>query len=203
MVERLIRFHQLGKKLDGLNSPVGTAELVKEHRQSQDTLRKARAFARAYSSRDLEQLCNRRRPNGLPLQWGHVVALLSVQNNQKRKEFERLAADQGWTAPLLRAEIRKLYVKRSQTGAGRRVEIAKNPKAILQQILVDVPPWVARCQAIEKIVAPSSDDTGLAGGKWPAAKRVEEACKLLKELSRSSSQLADQLAKITSIKIAR
>ena len=67
-------------------------DFAAEHGISVNTLRWEKRFAARYTKRQVEALCGLRRPNGLPLHWGHVMYLLGVDDLTQRKELERQAA---------------------------------------------------------------------------------------------------------------
>ena len=107
-------------------------------------LRKERQFARSYSAKQFKKLCGRRRPDGKPLHWGHVVLLLTISDPEKRSIMEARAADKDWTARELRLAIRAKYKKRWEYG-GRNPQFS-NFKIRIEQMTQDIHYWVKRCK---------------------------------------------------------
>ncbi|OAI56450.1 hypothetical protein AYO47_02095 [Planctomyces sp. SCGC AG-212-M04] len=97
-----------------------------------DTLRKARAFARLFSAKDLEAVLH---PEGQPVSWAHVRLLVSVNTREERMQLVREILRNGWTARQLAAEI----VHRrpgGRTRLGRRRRILTVPEGEKQALLL-------------------------------------------------------------------
>ena len=123
------------------------------------TMRQACRFAKLYASeKDLKELCALRRPNGLPLQWGHVPLLLTVKDQSERREFQQRAADEGWTAPQLYAEIRRSRGVSTNSHAGRPVNKPTSPESCLRRIIADAKPWIRQCQEMEAVLKPRATE---------------------------------------------
>ena len=81
-------------------------------------MRKARAFARGYTARELDELCRLRKPDGIPFHFGYIPYFLTVHPKKERQKIQRQAAERGWTAPELNAHIQQTRGG-PQCGGGR------------------------------------------------------------------------------------
>ena len=142
-------------------------------------MRKIKRFALAYTTRDLEALCNARRPNGLPLQWGHVNYLLTIHDKQQRKAMQRQAIKNGWTAPQLARVIQKSH--RRKTGHGRPVVQPATPEAGLEQLTAEAVMWIRRCEAVMAAVQPGPEKRL----KRELRQRAKEAVEVLEEMQQA------------------
>src|SRR5438046_10420330 len=79
MLDRLSMYYKLGRQANRPNEKESPEELGARHGMSRDQVRKIRVFARQYSPQQFRTLCMLRRPSGLPLHWGYVIALQAVQ----------------------------------------------------------------------------------------------------------------------------
>ena len=86
IIALLRKYHALGQPSKSKPKPM--VDVAKAHRIGVYTAYKARAFATAYSKRELEALCRLRRPDGLPLSWAYVPYLLTVKD-RARSELPR------------------------------------------------------------------------------------------------------------------
>jgi hypothetical protein len=82
IVGKLRYYHQLGQTSQ--SDKRTTVELAVENGIGISTAFKARAFARLYEKKELNNLCKLRRPDGLPLNWAYVPYLLTVKDREKR-----------------------------------------------------------------------------------------------------------------------
>lgn len=140
------------------------------HGLSAYTLRKCRAFARAYSKDELEERCGlRRRDSGLPLQWGHVTYLLIVDDKARRRQLQQEAAKQGWTAPMLNAAIPRKY--RLASGHDRRMARPGTIEEGLQQLILEGGHWSRRCSV--RAIARGARE---AAGKLPSEAACRGSC---------------------------
>lgn len=132
MASKLRDNYQLGKEAnrESKKNGVSTQQFAEDRGLSEHTVRKLRAFARAYNARELSELCALRRPNGLPLHWGYVIYLLAAaaaaeaqgkNGKEVRSHFAREVESHGWTAPQLYAAIRKKLGLRP--GHGRKMSL--------------------------------------------------------------------------------
>lgn len=146
MEKRLRHHHALGRKANGTGNGLSVEDLTSQYAINEHTLRKIRAFAREYTQKDLDELCKLRRPNGLPLQWGHIPYLLIVKDKQERKRLQERAAREGWTAPMLNAAIPQKY--RLASGHGRTMAPPASLEAGLQQLILEGEHWARRCSLV-------------------------------------------------------
>lgn len=78
-----------------------------------EQLRKAREFARKYTSSEVNRLCGKIRWNRAPIGFMHVIRLLSVPRKNKERAAlqDRMLADQ-WSVNRLGQEIRRRFGQR-------------------------------------------------------------------------------------------
>jgi len=100
-----------------------------------DVLRKARAFARAFSEDDLEVLLNRA---GRPVSWGCVRLLVSIKQPEVRKQFIQHILNDGWTARRLAQEIVRRKPKGIRPRRGRKRAIVMASPSRQKQMLTAV-----------------------------------------------------------------
>ena len=136
-------------------SPLSASNLAETRGVSEHLMRKIKRFAGAYTPRDFDALCNARRPNGLPLQWGHVNYLLTIHDKQPRRAMQRRAIANGWTAPQLARVIRKSHQRKP--GHGRPVVPPSTPELGLEQLTADAVMWIRRCEAVMAAVQPGPE----------------------------------------------
>jgi hypothetical protein len=111
-------------------------------------MRKMKAFARRYTRRELDALCEGRRPNGLPLHWGYIPVLLAIEgrhNKAEREKFQELAIVKGWTVPELCRQVRRrLGVK----GHGRNPTFSGSPSEEFNSLIEGLAFVERRCQKL-------------------------------------------------------
>jgi len=166
-IERSLRAHyERGVEANRQNKGDGklSAEhLASIHRVNQHTLRKDRDFAERFSEEELDELCRRRRENGLPLHWGYVPTLLSAGSKTKRRKFLRLAVRDNLSVAQLRHKIqaermRELQAKprgknppskeRLAAPGGRPLRQPKDLESGWLQIRSELQVLVKRCEAL-------------------------------------------------------
>jgi hypothetical protein len=191
IVERLRRYHKIGL-LANQQSDLDPADFALKHGLGIETLRKVRAFARAYSKTDLEHLCNLTRsgPNSLPLHWAYVPALLTVSNRTRRRALEKQAAKLDWTARQLHSHIKLERKKGSIAKGGRSLRIPVTIEGCVEQIQTEGRRWRLRAQ---KMAGDIEDGSVSTTGK-PSPERLRQAVKLLKGIATDSMVLAKVLA---------
>ena len=193
MIAKLRHYHRLGSQSNQPKNPALTsAKLADNMRLNVSTMRKARAFARLYSTKELDQLCALRRPSGLPLQLGHVLYLLTVEDKKARTALQRQAATEGWTSPELYAEIRRHHRGGPRRQGGRPVRVPGNVAGCLRKIVVDGGPWLRRTEEVLGSVkaVSSKDERALAGETAETLHKIAEQAagfaKSLEKLARRS-----------------
>lgn len=157
MEQKLRDYHAIGTRLAALTKP-DISRLASEYRVTPHLLRRMRTFGRLFSTSELGALCSLRRPNGLPLQWGHVNYLLIVKNKKARTVLQKQAAREGWTAPLLNSAIPSEH--RGKAPQGRKMSRPKSAAAGLRQLVIEGEAWLRRMQVI-------MDGLGESGGDGP------------------------------------
>lgn len=71
MGKGLRTYHAIGAKVSGMKTP-DISRLTGKYGVTPHLLRRILMFGRQFASSELEELSSLRRPNGHPLQWGHV-----------------------------------------------------------------------------------------------------------------------------------
>jgi len=152
MVDRLRQQHALGKAaLHAEKRGKSTGEFAARHAYSEHTMRKMKAFARHFSQADLDELCRRRRPNGLPIHWGFIPYLLAIESKHgvvTRKRFQNLAISEGWSVPRLNREIRE---RLGVSGHGRAVDVPDDLEDGLQRLAEDLELFGRRCEKLKEM----------------------------------------------------
>lgn len=135
IVERLRRHHQLGTRANDKELSQEEIDQLNEY-----TLDKFKAFARDYLPEELDELCSQKRPNELPLHWGYIPYLLTIQSKTAsklgidrssprtkaaRQRFQRWTVERGWSVSDLRAAISKRFPPKG-SGHGRHLSKPKN-----------------------------------------------------------------------------
>jgi len=152
MIANIRQFYQLGRRANELVAK--TAEFARSVGKNARTMTAARRFAdpdRGYTPDELEDLCQLRRPNGLPLHWGHVQQLITVPTKRIRRRLEREAAKEAWTSAELAVAVRQA-IGRRRPAHGRPMKRPATPGAGLLQLLADSSLWRRRCEvAVEEV----------------------------------------------------
>lgn len=127
-------------------------KLMAKYGRSESTIRKWGLFRDSYTKQQFEKLCKLKRPDGLPLHWGHVVPLLTVV--KKRAGIQRNAAKNGWSERELYAAIKAIKKKSEQNykprGGGRKRNEPADPAGRLAARLTNAIVAIRLCQAATK-----------------------------------------------------
>lgn len=164
-------------------------EFAAEQRVNLSTLRWEKRFATRYTKRQVEALCRLRRPNGLPLHWGHVMYLLGVDDKVQRRELERQAAGHGWAAPELNDAIPDEFRHKTQPGHGRPLRKPRSPAAGLRQLRSEADVLGRRARHVLRVVTPVAEH----GLDRELRKQVQATADQLDELVKSARDAAGQL----------
>jgi hypothetical protein len=106
-------------------------ELGAKTAAEKNRLQEARHFASAYSTQQLEQLCQLGRDKGRPLSRWHVVVLIRVSDRGQRDRLARRCAQEGWSVQRLETEVRRIGPRRGYGGRG-----PSRPKSIEETLSV-------------------------------------------------------------------
>ncbi len=190
MVEKLHEHYHLGQEanLAAKTNRTSTKDFADSHGMNEHTMRKIRRFASEYSRRDLVAL-REPRPNGLPLQWGHINYLLTIPDKSRRLAIQQRAIEEGWTAPQLNAAI---HAKRPAKGHGRPMKKPATPEAGLQQLMAEATMWIRRCEVVML-------EVGREAAKKPGRglrRRAEEAVEVLAKVGKAAKGAAGELQKL-------
>ena len=184
MADRLRQYYRLGQGANA--SDKSCREFAEVHAVSEHLMRKLKRFVCAYSPDELEDLCSNTRPNGLPLQWGHVNYLLSIHDKKRRGEMQQRATANGWTAPQLNAAIRKKFG--TEKGHGRPMTRPTSLAAGLQQLMAEAEIWIRRCE----VVVPHVQD--MARPSRELRQQATEAVEVLQKIKQVASLAKRRLA---------
>lgn len=180
MADRLHHYYRLGQEVVAGDLP--PKDLAEIRGVSDHLMRKFRRFAREYTPRELEALCNTFRSNGLPLQWGHVNYLLGIHDKRQRMVVQAKAIENGWTAPQLNIEIRKKFGV--ENGHGRPMMKPATPAAGLQQLMAEANMWIRRCDVVmlelQQVERPSRELRLLATESLQCMEQMKQAVNLAK-----------------------
>ena len=147
MIRNLRQHYESGKKgkqeKEKLKGKV--TELAAAQKTNISTFRKERAFAAAYTDEELDELCDLRRPNGLPLEWGFIPYLLTIPSKAERREWQERAAKKGWNATEMYAEIRRDRGTDSTRGrGGRPITVPRTAEDQLRDMTMETERWLRR-----------------------------------------------------------
>ena len=185
MADRLRQHHRLGQESNA--SDLSAKDFADAHGVGEHLMRKFRRFAHEYTPRDLEALCNALRPNGLPLQWGHVNYLLGIDDKPRREAMQRRAVENGWTAPQLARAINK--TRRTKSGHGRPMMPPATPEAGLEQLMAEAEMWIRRCEVVMVAVQRGSEKR--LGQEL--RRRAKGAVEVLEEVQRAAQSTKKKL----------
>jgi len=194
--ERLKSYHAIGQlvlELDPTRPQYGDGkfeQLADELGRGTPWIYATTRFALTFNKRELGQLCK----HAGSLHWGHIILLLPIKNKNRRLEFQRRAAREGWPPVVLRERIRSKIAKRNK--GGRPLRVAMDPQIRLEQLIS-----VSRASLSYQQQLLADEGATLTDlGKLPAAKltnRLDKelagAQKILKELEKSCHATAAQL----------
>lgn len=186
-VKELRDFYQLGLEVmkadqDNPNnrtySKGVTVSFAKQIGKSRDYVDKSRQFATNYTKKQLDELCELRRPDGKPLGRRNLVSLLSVKVKAKRTQLQRKAAKESWSTRRLTEEIQNLLGSRSS--GGRRPRPADSAKNAMTQIVKMSEQWARWKKGIDaKIEEP---EAGFGDLPSPVQKQLTLVMKEIKKL---------------------
>jgi hypothetical protein len=173
MIDRIRWFYNLGQRANSEANRLSTNDFAAANAVNAYTLRTARRFAREYTKKELDELCSFRRPNGLPLHWGHVHYLLGTRNKNDRRRFQARAAKEGWSAQQLRVAIQQEYGARGPKH-GRGLKRPSSPSAGLFQLVAESEQWRSRCDMVLDMIqqGPKSRRMSKLKGVAEAAKQA-------------------------------
>jgi len=110
-------------------------------------IREVRAFAREYTTADLEDLLTMRREDvGFAIHFGHVRYLLSIPDKEDRRAFTLRALENLWDPKTLREKIQKKYGTKSPHGAPMKCPRTESQQ--LRQIREVSRTWLTKYQQV-------------------------------------------------------
>ena len=193
MVQRLRDIHALGKAYRKSN--LTAAKFAALHATSDELVYKAKRFATTYDRADLKRLCGlRRRGSDLPVHWGHVLSLIFLPSDAKRRQYEHKIVANDWTAPQLRAAIKNdLGVRHPSTG--RRVVLNGQFTGRLATITSQADLWRRRAALLtEQDLAGLHMRRELVADCVTVLQQVQrEAARILTALQRASRRPRNQI----------
>jgi hypothetical protein len=190
MISNVRSHYDRGRRANSSDSELSTVEFAAANGVNVYTMRKDRRFARLYSEDQVTVLLALRRPNGLPLHWGHVEYLLQIEGADERRKFGERAARQGWSAQQLRVAIQGKFGGKG-SGHGSRIKPPANAEAGLLQLIEASEGMRARCRVVmEKLAQAGNVSARLAR---QAAVTAEEL-QLLETVVRKARKELEELA---------
>jgi len=184
MIDNIYRFYRLGQRANLQEKDLSTAEFAAVNGVNVYTMRVVRRFAREYDEPALNELCSLRRPNGLPLHWGHAHYLLTLPI-AKRRSFAKKAAKEGWGAQQLRVAVQAEYRRGGGKAKphGRKMKEPVSADAGLLQLIADSGLWCRRAdiarRKVEEEIHPSA----------ALRKRIEVTVNKLREVENAAKQV--------------
>lgn len=133
------------------------AKLAEDEGISEDTLRKARAFAdeaNGYSRQDLQELFEHLRSHQYrnpKWKFGrtHIIRLLSVPRlRDKRNRLQKRVINNEWSCSKLEDEIRRVYGTRKN--GGRQRSVPSDRKGLLSLIEHECDCWKRWCSSLRR-----------------------------------------------------
>jgi hypothetical protein len=209
MVRRLRDFFETGRAANRKAATKGTppraTDLATEFGVDYETLRRAREFAKRYTTGELNALCRlRRAPRGLPFSLGYIPFLLMVpwqtaSARDARAKLAREAAQEGWTIPELADEIERRYPdQRRQTKSGevggRKRTRPPSDAALLRRIATRSAEASRWCGWISECV-PSAKISRAA--KIELQKRLSDAMTSLNAMEAVAAKAVTQIAGVS------
>lgn len=185
MVARLRDRYRIGQKAAQGDLPI--AELADEVGLSTHTVRRLRRFATGYSEVELDELCQLRRPNGMPLHVGFIAYLLIVTDKRERTKLQQRAAREGWSAAQLAAAVPKKF--RGNSPHGRPMKQPSSLVAGLDQITDEA----ERLGRRAKMVMDTAKERRSKRASQTLRRRGEKAANTLASLKRQLSVLEREL----------
>ncbi len=161
-----------------------TEKLAAALEESKFTIYKSSAFARTYDTKKkLDDLCALCMTNGRMLGWGHVVALLSVDDSEKRIELQEQVVAESLTAEDLSKAIAKKFKRKS--GASSSQVQPKTVPGRLRQIKNTSENW------LDKHVSEWAPTKGYLeqAEKLPPDSYTEEMLEDLREISNVHAEM--------------
>lgn len=185
-------FHAVGRKsLDRHPDAVGYGSMEAEAERlgvSAEMLRKARAFAGAYTDADLDDLYALADGHDFPLGVSHVIRLLSIPT-RSRARFQRATVQGRWSKRRLDAEIRKRFGNR-QPAAGRRQASPETAEDAYYAIARLCHQWQRLTAALDRPPAIDAEGVRVSGPELPPklCKLLTQAADVMGELERAVSE---------------
>ena len=194
MIANVRAHYDRGRRANAPDCELSTVEFAAANGVNMYTMRKDRRFARLYTEDEVAALLELRRPNGLPLHWGHVGYLLQVQDANKRRKFEERAARAGWSAQQLRVAIQGKFGGRG-SGHGSRIKPPTNAEAGLLQLVHDSELVRSRCRIVmEKLVGERTISARLSKQAESTAGELEQLEKVIRKARKELDEVAKRLA---------
>ena len=125
--------------------------------ESRNEVQKAWSFARRYTKEDLEWLCSLGSKKGTPLTRCHVHRLVTVEDDQLRRDLAERTSNEEWTVDRLSVEIR--LANERPTKSGRRPE--RFPTVL--DAMLGVEKLVKRLSVLKSTLQEPDDDDDAAG----------------------------------------
>lgn len=144
MVKRVRQIHAMGvRAIRYLEKHASLTGFNAQPNVGPDAVRKARLFAEQFSTKELDEFCSLRTPDGMPLGWRHGAELARIGDRGLRKQLQKQAVEEGWTGDQL-VQARKLHTGQRRSYAGRKVKGPASGELLLQQLVDETERWNKR-----------------------------------------------------------
>jgi hypothetical protein len=154
-------------------------------------LRMTLRFVHAYSPEDLERLCSAVLPNGQPLTWSHVRALVPLEAAHRQELLDRTMAE-GWTCHELAHEIKHFGEDRPGDGRGRPPRLPKDFDGAVAQQQESAKRWD---RLYDRVWGKQDQSLVTQAAKLAEEEVTEEWLRQARELAWQLRRVADQAVK--------
>jgi hypothetical protein len=152
-------------------------------------IRSALRFVQTYTPEDLERLCALVLPEGEPLTWSHVRALLTMNDATQRQQLLDRTAAEGWTCTELAQEIKHLAEGAAGDGRGRPPRVPKDFDGAVAQQRQSAEAWD---RLFTRVWVKTDHSLVTQAAKLPPEEITEERLRRARELASQLRRVADQ-----------
>ncbi len=175
-------------------------EVCRDQERSGQQIQRDKQFALVFTESELEQACQLRQPDGMPLQWGHLSKVFALPNRKERLVWLKKAAKHGWPADVF---SRQIAGARRQGGRhGRGIKPPSSVADGLNQLARDGELWLRRLKVVVHFINEqaggdsSPKDLAVALNTLVESRSKKDRQELLKELRPLIEQLADVMGRM-------
>ena len=182
------------------NPAMNTRRFAETRSVPDQQIRRDKQFAQIFSESELEQACQLRQPDGMPLQWGHLSKVFALPKRKERLAWLKKATKHGWPADVF---SRQIAGARRQGGRhGRGIKPPSSVEDGLNQLARDGELWLRRLKVVVHFINEqtggdsSPKDLAVALNTLVESRSKKDRQELLKELRPLIEQLADVMGRM-------